>query len=100
MWPADENSCLPLPLHVNCNRLSLLMFTLRAATEHFCFSMAADHGRADWLAYWDEFVQKARFIKLACLCHIKQNNLNYLGRVCTPCLSVSTGIYDMALLWM
>ncbi len=54
----------------------------------------ADHGRADWLGYWDEFVQKACFIKLACLCHIKQNNLTYLGRVCTPCLSVSTGIYD------
>ncbi len=48
----------------------------------------------DWLGYWDEFVQKARFKKLACLCHIKQNNLTYLGRVCTPCLSVSTGIYD------
>ncbi len=53
----------------------------------------ADHGRADWLGYWDEFVQKARFKKLVCLCHIKQNNLAYLGRVCTPCLSMSTGIY-------
>jgi len=40
----------------------------------------ADHGRADWLGYWDEFVQKACFKKLACLCHIKQNNLTYLGR--------------------
>ncbi len=54
----------------------------------------ADHGRSDWLGYWVEFVQKARFKKLACLCHIKQNDLTYLGRVCTPCLSVSTGIYD------
>jgi hypothetical protein len=51
------------------------------------------HGRSDWLGYWVEFVQKARFKKLACLCHIKQNDLTYLGRVCTPCLSVSTGIY-------
>ncbi len=58
----------------------------------------ADHGRVDWLGYWDEFVQKARFIKLACLCHIKQNNLTYLGRVCTSCLSVSTGIYDVIIL--
>jgi len=58
---------------------------------------AADHGRVDWLGYWDEFVQKARFKKLACLCHIKQNNLTYLGRVCTPCLSVSTGIYAKAM---
>ncbi len=53
----------------------------------------ADHGRSDWLGYWVEFVQKARFKKLACLCHIKQNDLTYLGQVCTPCLSVSTGIY-------
>jgi len=53
----------------------------------------ADHGRSDWLGYWIEFVQKARFKKLACLCHIKQNNLTYLGRVRTPCLSLSTGIY-------
>jgi len=30
---------------------------------------------------------------LVCLHHIKQNNLTYLGWVCTPCLSVSTGIY-------
>jgi len=52
-------------------------------------------GRSDWLGYWVEFVQKARFKKLACLCHIKQNELTYLGRVCTPCLSVSTGIYDL-----
>jgi len=33
----------------------------------------------DWLGYWDEFVQKARFKKLVCLCHRKQNNLTYLG---------------------
>jgi hypothetical protein len=57
--------------------------------------LGADHGRADWLGYWDKFVQKARFKKLACLCHIKQNNLTYLGQVCTPCLSVFTGIYDL-----
>jgi len=44
-------------------------------------SYTADHGRADWLGYWDEFVQKGRFKKLVCLCHIKQNNLTYLGRV-------------------
>ncbi len=25
---------------------------------------SADHGRSDWLGYWDEFVQKACFIKL------------------------------------
>jgi hypothetical protein len=60
------------------------------------FGLAADHGRADWLGHWDEFVQKARFIKLDCLCHSKQNDLTYLGRVCTPCLSVSTGIYGLA----
>jgi hypothetical protein len=36
---------------------------------------------------------KKHFIKLACLCHSKQNDLTYLGRVCTPCLSVSSGIY-------
>ncbi len=39
----------------------------------------ADHGGADWLGYWDEFVQKARFKKFACLRHIQQNNLTYLG---------------------
>jgi len=33
----------------------------------------------DWLDCWDEFVQKAHFIKLACLCHSKQNDLTYLG---------------------
>ncbi len=49
-----------------------------------------DHGRADWLRYWDEFVQKQHFKKFVCLHHIKQNNLTYLGRLCTPCLSVST----------
>ncbi len=53
-----------------------------------------DHGRPDWLGYWDKFVQKARFKKLVCLHHIKQNNPTFLGRVCTPCLSVSTGIYE------
>jgi len=56
-------------------------------------SSVADHGRSDWLGYWVEFVQKSRFKKLACLCHIRQNDLTYLGRVCTPCLSVSIGIY-------
>jgi len=56
-------------------------------------SETADHGRADWLGYWDEFVQKAQFKKLVCLHHIKQNNLTYLGQVCTPSLSVFTGIY-------
>jgi len=61
----------------------------------FCYSLGADHGRSDWLGYWVEFVQKARCKKLACLCHIKQNDLTYLGRVCTPCLSVSTGIYGL-----
>jgi len=42
--------------------------------------------------YWVEFVQKARFKKLACLCHIKQNDLTYLGRVrlVYPCLPGST----------
>jgi len=34
---------------------------------------------------------------LACLHHIKQNNLTYLGQVCTPCLAVSTGIYSLPL---
>jgi len=43
-------------------------------------SSLADHGRSDWLGYWVEFVQKARLKKLACLCHIKQNDLVY------PCL--------------
>jgi len=38
-------------------------------------SVRADHGRADWLGCWDEFVQKARFKKLVCLHHIKQNYL-------------------------
>ncbi len=57
---------------------------------------SADHGRSDWLGYWVEFVQKAHFKKLACLCHIKQNDLTYLGRVCTPCLSVSTRIYGQS----
>jgi len=60
-----------------------------------CLHLIADHRRADWLCYWDEFVQKARLKKLACLCHIKQNNLTYLGRVFTPCLSMSTGIYNL-----
>jgi len=39
---------------------------------------------------------KSVFKKLACLCHIKQKNLTYLGQVCMPCLSVSTGIYGLA----
>ncbi len=47
----------------------------------------------DWLGYWDEFVQKARFKKLVCLHHINQSNLTYLGGVCTPCLFVSIRIY-------
>jgi len=55
-----------------------------------------DHGRADWLGCWDEFVQKAYLKKLVCLHHIKQNNLTYLGRVC---LSVSTVIYDRVNSW-
>ncbi len=63
--------------------------------KHGCaVNETADHGRSDWLGYWVEFVQKARFKKLAYLCHIKQNDLTYLGRVCMPFLSVSTGIYD------
>jgi hypothetical protein len=53
-----------------------------------------DHGRVDWLGCLDEFVQKANFKELVCLHHIKQNNLTYLGLVCTPCLSVSTRIYS------
>jgi len=59
------------------------------ATERF----TADHRRADWLGRWDKFVQKECFKKLVCFRHIKQNNIFYLGRVCTPCLSASTGIY-------
>jgi len=43
-------------------------------------SVRADHGRADWLGCWDEFVQKARFKKLVCLHHIKQNYLNQKAR--------------------
>jgi len=65
----------------------------RPSRLNFTYTRIADHGRSDWLGYWVEFVQKASFKKLACLCHIKQNDLTYLGRVCTPCLSVSTGIY-------
>jgi len=53
--------------------------------------LVADHGRAEWLGYWDKFVKKASFKNLASLCHIKQNNLTYLGQVCTPCLSVFIG---------
>ena len=55
-------------------------------------TFSVDHVRADWLGCWDEFVQKACFKKLVCLRHIKQNNVTYLGRICTPCLAVSTGI--------
>ena len=40
--------------------------------------MFADHGRADWLGYWDEFVQIARFKNWFV---IKQNDLIYLERV-------------------
>jgi len=69
----------------------------------FCtwISLSADHGRSDWLGYWVEFVQKARFKKLACLCHIKQNDITYLGRVCTPCLSVSViiPVFTLTVLW-
>ena len=57
----------------------------------------ADHGRSDWLGYWVKFVQKACFKKLACLCHIKQNDLTYMGRFCRPCLSVSAGICGMGI---
>jgi len=59
--------------------------------------LSADHWRADRLGYWDEFAQKACFKKLVCLHHIRQNNLTYLGQVCTPCLSVSTGIYALSI---
>jgi len=39
-------------------------------------ALHADHGRSDWLGYWVQFVQKARFKKLAFLCHIKQKRPN------------------------
>jgi len=75
-------------------RQGLLIFVFYSSifplSNCFCCSVqtfTADHGRADWLGYWDEFVQKARLKKLACLCHIKQNNLTNLGRVCTPCFT-------------
>jgi len=47
---------------------------------------SADHGRSDWLGYWVEFVQKARFKKLACLCHIWVEFV----RLVYPCLPGST----------
>jgi len=59
------------------------------------FGLIVDHGRGDWLGCWVKFVQKASFKKLVCLRHIKKNNLTYLGRICTPCLSVATGIYGL-----
>ncbi len=77
-----------------------LMGSAHEKTTHKNVGEIADHGRSDWLGYWDEFVQKARYKKLACLCHIKQNDLTYLGRVCTPCLSVSTGIYCEIDIWL
>ncbi len=79
--------------------LSLLLTHTHHTLSHFwcLLTLAANHWRVDLLGCWDEFVQKARFKKLVCLCHIKQNNLTYLGWVCTPFLSVSTGIYALAL---
>ncbi len=54
-------------------------FEARWKLAHRLSNTAAGHGRSDWLGYWVEFVQKARFKKLACLGHIKQNDLTYLG---------------------
>jgi len=69
-----------------------MLYFLKIRMQIFLDALIADHRRPDWLGCWDKFVQKACFKKLVCLHHIKQNNLTYLGRVCTPCLSVSTGI--------
>jgi len=75
-----------------------VIFSRRRRKRWELHRAAADHGRSDWLGYWVEFVQKAHFKKLACLCVVKQNDLTYLGWVCTPCLSVSSGIYGAAFL--
>ncbi len=80
---------------VNTRALASLAPVSGEALHRHLVSLVADHGRADWLGCWDEFVQKARFKKLVCLHHIKQNNLTYLGQVCMPCLSVSTRIYGL-----
>jgi len=83
---------LPVPARWNPPNIWATIFGV--ADSSLEIDWLADHGRLDWLGCWDEFVQKARFKKLVCLHHIKQNNLTYLGQVCTPCLSVSTCIYN------
>ncbi len=50
---------------------------------HFQHSLSIDHRRSDWLGCWAEFVQMARFKLLFCLYLTFQNNLTYLGWVCT-----------------
>jgi hypothetical protein len=40
----------------------ILVFTF-SRFNVFSICYTADHGRADWLRCWDEFVQKARFKK-------------------------------------
>ncbi len=71
------------------NRQVFIFFS-KTCFKRAKFSLTVDQNRGDRLGCWDEFVQKARFKKLVCLLHVKLDNLTYLGRVCTPCLSVST----------
>jgi len=75
------------------HRYQIIFFSM--FTYNADVTLVKDHGRVDCLDCWDGFVQKARFKKLVCLHHIKQNNLAYLGRVCKHCLSMSTGIYAL-----
>ena len=79
-------------LHVRCCSAKDVYWSVQEG-----LGMDADPGRAGRFVYWDDFVQIARFKKLACLCHIKQNDLTYMGRFCTPCLSVSAGICGMGI---
>jgi len=56
-------------------------------------SGTTDHGRADWLGYWDEFVQKARLKKLDFYVILSKTTLLIWDEFVCLVLSVSTGIY-------
>ena len=54
-------------LHVRCCSAKDVYWSVQEG-----LGMDADPGRAGRFVYWDDFVQIARFKKLACLWHIKQ----------------------------
>jgi len=69
-------------------RILKLYMLFISVIELLLFTISRSH----WLGSWVKFVQIASFKKLVCLCYIKQNNLTFLGRACTPSLSKSPKI--------